>query len=361
MVVWLAHEANASGANIAMMEYAVALRDVYDFHFILPHGGNMIAKLNDLGFPTTIIHQYGWAVASTEKTRRVSLRVKLRSIKAVVDTCLLIKKLDARLVFTNTQVAFTAAIAADKLNLPHVWWLHEFGEEDFGFAIGFGKREKAERLIRKSKLIICNSEAVKKKFVAQMPYINIERIYQPVSFQKEFVQTASVNILRYLMFGQLIPAKGHIEVMKALLEAKKVDPSKKFTLHIKGPSEDAIYLQDLQHFIVQNHLQQDVKIETGFFDKETVLPSYDVLIVASTAEAFGRVIMEAGKAGLKVIVKNAGGAPELMNDTNGVLYNNTKELTDILAGKITLPNGAIRFNYNEEEEIIRLKNYLAIL
>lgn len=361
MVVWLAHEANASGANIAMMEYAVALRDEYNFHFILPHGGNMIAKLNDLGFPTTIIHQYGWAVPSTEKTMRVSLRIKLRSIKAVVDTCLLIRKLDARLVFTNTQVAFTAAIAADKLNLPHVWWLHEFGEEDFGFAIGFGKKEKAERLIRKSKLIICNSEAVKKKFVTQVPYINIERIYQPVSFQKELVQTASVNTIRYLMFSQLIPAKGHIEVLKALVEAKKVDPSKKFTLHIKGPSEDAIYLQELRNYLVKNELQQEVKIETGFFEKEAVLPLYDVLIVASIAEAFGRVIMEAGKAGSKVIVKNAGGSTELMNSTNGLLYNDTKELTEILIGEIAMPTGPTKFNYKEEEEILRLKDYLAIL
>lgn len=361
MIVWLAHEANLSGANIALMEYAAALQEEFDFHFILPHTGNMVPALKSLGFTSTVIYQYGWAVPSISKSQTVSLRVKLRSLKATRDTIRLIKKLEAKIVFTNTQIPFTAAMAADKLQLPHVWWLHEFGEEDFGFKIGFGREAKADRLMKKSKLIVCNSEAVKQKFSARMPEVHMERIYQPVCFKKRPGIEDPAPFIKYIMFGQIVSSKGHMEVLEAMAAAKKVSPVQKFFLHITGPSEDAAYLERLNNFITENDLQHEVKIETGFFEKEVVLPLYDVLIVASQAEAFGRVIIEAGKAGLKVIVKNSGGAPELINETNGLLYKDKMELTEILTGEIAMPKGPIEFNYKEEEEIGRLKKYLAIL
>ncbi len=360
-MVWLAHEANMSGANIAMMEYALVLKDEYDFHFILPHAGNMRNALENMGFATTIIHQYGWAVPVPGKRTGISWRVKLRSLKAIRDTCRVCKKEKATMVFTNTQIPFTAAVAANKLNLPHVWWLHEFGEEDFGFTIGFGKRDIGDRLMEKSRLIICNSEAIKRKFAFRMPGVHIERIYQPVSFKKRAELKSTTDIIKYLMFGQIVASKGHKEVLEALAAAIKIAPLRKMALHIKGPSEDESYVDSLRSLIKALDLQDKVIIDTGFFEKETVLPLYDVLIMASKAEAFGRAIIEAGKAGLKVIVKNNGGAPELMNTTNGLLYNSPMELTAILAGEIAMPPGPVVFNYSEETEMSNLKNYLAIL
>ncbi len=344
-----------------MMEYAFALKDEYDFHFIIPHDGNMISALEKIGFTATIIHQYGWAVPAISKPSPWSWRVKLRTLKAIRDTCRLCKKEKATLIFTNTQVPFTAAVAANKLQLPHVWWLHEFGEEDFGFTIGFGIRENADKLMRKSRLIICNSKALLQKFSFRMPAMQIECIYQPVSFQKRVAAKATESMVKYIMFGQMIRSKGHLQVLKAMAAAKKISPLRKMLLHIIGPSEDASYLKDLLAFIQVNNLQNEVKMDTGFFEKETILPLYDVLIVASKAEAFGRVIIEAGKAGLKVIVNNSGGAPELINATNGLLYNNARELTKILAGEISMPSGPIDFNYNEGTELNRLKKYLAVL
>jgi glycosyltransferase involved in cell wall biosynthesis len=88
------------------------------------------------------------------------------------------------------------------------------------------------------------------------------------------------------------------------------------------------------------------------------MPFYEVLIVASRSEAFGRVIVEAHKAGLQVVVKNSGGAPELVNETNGLLYSTEEELVLILAGEKKIPEGPSLMNYNEESEIKKLKNQL---
>ena len=88
------------------------------------------------------------------------------------------------------------------------------------------------------------------------------------------------------------------------------------------------------------------------------MPHYDFLIVASKAEAFGRVIIEANKMGLKVIVKNSGGAPELINETNGLFYNYEEDLVNIFNGSSNLKNCINEFTYKESDEILKLKKYL---
>ncbi|MBI1781722.1 MAG: glycosyltransferase [Sphingobacteriales bacterium] len=161
------------------------------------------------------------------------------------------------------------------------------------------------------------------------------------------------------MFGQIVRSKGHKEVLETIVKLKEETRLPlKFSLHIKGPSEDNVYLEELKRFCKNHQLEEVVKIETGFFDKEKVIPLYKKLIVASASEAFGRVIVEANKAGLKVIVRNSGGAPELVNETNGLVYNHPGELAKILAGDMALPGGKVCMNYEEDREIALLKNWL---
>jgi len=105
-------------------------------------------------------------------------------------------------------------------------------------------------------------------------------------------------------------------------------------------------------------LKPCVQILPGYFNKEDVLPHYEVLIVASKAEAFGRVIVEASKAGLRVVVRNSGGASELVNEGNGLLFNNQTELEDVLCGDRALPETDIYLNYDESQEIQNLTDLL---
>lgn len=360
LIVWQAHEGNLSGANIAMLEYIDALKETYRSHVILPHEGSMRKALTERAVPVSIIPQYGWAgsIPATAFIKRFKQFVRTRiAVKAVAE---LLQNTDATLVCTNTLVPFAAAKAAYKFGLPHVWWIHEYGEEDFGFRIGYGEPSRAYiKMQQWSKLVICNSKAVTKKFKTLLPAADVQCVYQPVSWR---TITASANkTVRsgYLMFGQLTASKGHLEVLEAVAKAKQLGV--KVTLTIKGPCEQPAYLALLQGFITEHHLQEQVSIETGFFSKEEVMPHYKVLIVASRSEAFGRVIVEANKAGLHVVVKNSGGAPELVNSSNGVLYNSTDELCAVFTGKISLPATAPMLSYNSEKEIIHLKQLLSAI
>ncbi len=89
--------------------------------------------------------------------------------------------------------------------------------------------------------------------------------------------------------------------------------------------------------------------------------------MCSRMEAFGRVTVEALKAGLPVIGSNSGGTTEIIeNNTNGVIfkYNNTNSLTNAIEKILlmetnnykTLQNNALktRYQYNKEKAKIAL-------
>ncbi len=356
-VVWQAHESNTSGANIAMLEYIDALHNVFSFFVILPHQGNMQQLLEQRHIPYTVIHQYGWTNLYSWWNMGKWMKVFLRTIMAIWQTTLLFKKEKPSIVCTNTIVPFTASVAAKLKRIPHVWWIHEFGKEDFGFTIGWGYEKISFWWMQKSsKLIIGNSKAISSKFRDMMSKAVIETIYQPVSWKGTTVR-ASENEAVFLMFGQLVEPKGHKDVLRAMIS--NIQQEKRMQrLDIIGPSEIEDYLIELQNIVHQNNLEEYVNIKVGFFDKEEIVPNYDVLIVASKAEAFGRVIVEANKAGLRVLVRNCGGSPELVNETNGLLYENQNVLSAILCGEIKFPDKVMSLNYDEDSEIIKLTTLL---
>ena len=355
-IVWQAHEANQSGANIALLEYVFCLQDVYDFHIILPHIGNMTAILKERKISFSVIHQNNWAQKFVWWDLINFFRISLRSYLAIRQIKKLLIREKSDIVFTNTQVPFTAAVAANRLNIPHVWWIHEFGEEDFGFKIGWGNQKWAYKKMQQwSQLIVYNSFAVANKFKLYIPSVKFCSIYQPVTWHGNIY--CEKKIAKFLIFGQITPSKGQKEVLLAMAANKKNNlPSNR--LHIKGPCENQTYLEELNQIIRDNNLQESVQIETGFFNKAEIMPMYEVLIVPSRSEAFGRVIVEANKAGLKVLVKNCGGAPELVNETNGLLYNTEDELKSILSGQKELIEGPCCLNYSESEEIEKIKDIL---
>ena len=353
--MWQAHEGNLSGANIALLEYIDALESHFDFWVVLPHGGSMIQALELRSIPFSVIHQYGWTNSFPRWKILKWLKVVVRSIMAIWQIKRLIRNLNVSIVCSNTLVPFTASAAAKQLGVPHIWWIHEFGKEDFGFKIGWGYEKVAYRWIQSSsQLIIGNSKAISAKFSKLMPKANIVSIYQPVSWNQHSAIHPISKKARFLIFGQLVASKGHITVLNAMSVIKKLGKQVP-SLHIIGPSEQPSYLKELKDLVNRYGLVEHVHIEVGFFEKEKTLPCYEVLIVASNCEAFGRVIVEANKSGISVLVRNSGGAPELINDSNGLLFQSQDELMSALCGEREFPASLnLHLNYDESFELEKL-------
>ncbi|RZK26383.1 MAG: glycosyltransferase [Flavobacterium sp.] len=358
-VLWVAHEGNYSGANIAMIEYIKKLKDEYISVVVLPHCGNMQGVLEGEGINYVIIPHYNWAKPMHWWQIIKWSKILIRSIVALRAFNMLITKKQIDLVFTNTILPYIGSVSALIKKKPHSWFIHEFGFEDFGFKIGWSRENLACRWMQKSsKLIVCNSYAVAAKFSKMMPSANLQVIYQPVTWKME--SKLIKEQWDFLMFGQIVDSKGHMEVLEALKKTKEKGFAAP-TLHIIGTSDDKQYYQKLKDFILENALGDKVSIYPGFYDKEKIIPAYKYLIVASKSEAFGRVIIEAQKAGKGVIVRNSGGAVELVDCSNGIKYDNAEHLERILSSPKNISFLGGKTIYDEDAEIIRLKKYLKSL
>ena len=65
---------------------------------------------------------------------------------------------------------------------------------------------------------------------------------------------------------------------------------------------------------------KDKVVFTGFReDLPQVMAAMDIVVVPSSAEPFGRVIIEAMASGKPVIAANSGGAPELISEESGLI------------------------------------------
>ena len=358
LILWQVHESNISGANRSMLDYLELMANEYSFHIVIPHEGHLSEKLFSLNIPFTIIKQYGWA-SSEKRNIFFYISVLLRNSIAFRKTCILINSLVPSLYFTNTIIPYIGAKAAYKSKIKHVWWIHEFGEEDFNFKIGFGNLQWAYNKMSKwSNLIICNSNAVKNKFenlILNVPFhTNYQLVKWPSSYIKPIVRKP------YLMFGQINESKGHLEVIKALGEVKN-KKLKLYPIDIIGPCHDLNYYSLLMDTINALGLNDYVSIKVGYFENFDIIPNYKALILASKCEAFGRVIIEACKSGLKVIAKSTGSIPELINQTNGLVYRDIDELVKILSTEQQVTYLDNRLNYSEEEEFENLQKLLSQL
>lgn len=345
LIIWQLHEGNLSGANHFVLDYIRKFSSEIKLHIILPHKGDMCIYLDKMFVPYTVIPQYGWA-RKIKSQKNYETRIFVRNFVALIQTLLLIQRLSPSLYFTNTITPYIGAKAAFLKSVKHVWWIHEFGEEDFGFKIGFGDSKYAyKKMSLWSSLIICNSSAVANKFEKLIFKVPFHINYQSVSWHLESLPQKKTA---YLMFGEIRPSKGHLEVIEAM--GNNIKNGKKiFPLEIFGPCNTKIYYDELISKINELELSDYIKIRVGYFSKYSIIPNYKYLIMASTCEAFGRVVVEAIKSDVKIIAKNSGALPEHINECNGVLYNNNRELQGILSGDSSIPSCKNYLNYNEEE------------
>lgn len=344
LIVWQLHESSISGANHFILDYITRFSLDFTFHIVLPHKGDMCLYLDKMFVPYTIIPQYGWA-NKNESQKIYRLRIIFRNFFALIQSLILIQKISPCLYFTNTIIPYVGAKAAFLKKIKHVWWIHEYGEEDFGFRIGFGNTKNAhEKISLWSSLVVCNSSAVANKFDKLILNVPFHINYQYVSWDSK---SFPIKKDAYLMFGEIRPQKGHLEVIEAmgfnLKNGRKILP-----LDIIGPCNSKIYYDELISKIDELGLTDFIKIKVGFFSKYLIIPNYKYLIMASSSEAFGRVVVEAIKSGVKIVAKNSGALPELINECNGVIYDDIQALQKILWDENLIPKCKNYLNYDEQ-------------
>jgi glycosyltransferase involved in cell wall biosynthesis len=312
------------GSELCAIESIESLQKTgVENHVILPAEGAVINRLENLSVSYKIIQHNWWMSSKPWKTY-----LKVFMLKGFYSSAASIKEYIKNngidVVITHSIVIPSGALGARLSNTPHVWYLHEYGDLDHQLKFEYGKSFSLKLINKLSKKIIVNSDALKKHFSKRLPAAKINRLYYSVNYPEftPLTEKPSGELL-LCMVGRIAKGKNQLVALKALalLKQEQIFPQLVF---VGGADPD--YLKLLEAYIKTHELEKQIAF-AGQTDRpwDFVMRSQAV-VVGSTMEAFGRVTVEAMKAGRIPIVSDTGAGPELItHNENGFLFDPEKE------------------------------------
>jgi glycosyltransferase involved in cell wall biosynthesis len=203
------------------------------------------------------------------------------------------------------------------------------------------------RALQRSDRVITNSQWIANRCqLANIAEEYTKVIYPPIdvnAFQQ--VSQIAVKALRETfhvsenqiaigIVGQIHPLKGQLEFVQAAIQVASVIPHAIFfVVGSSMTSEQSSFAEYLKTLVLEAGLNTRFHF-TGFRDDITVfLHLCDIVVVSSSIEAFGRVVVESMAAGCSVIGVNSGGIPEIIeHNVDGLLVpaQNIRALTDAI-------------------------------
>ena len=263
----------------------------------------------------------------------------LKNNKAEKKLLRIIEKEKIDIIHTNSSVVDIGAIAAKKANLNNVWHLRELGKQDFNF---YSVRYNfIRRMNENNNKFIAISKIVKQTWNKRgIDCDKIKIIYDGVD-AKQFAlrhNTASKKKLKMVMCGSFCEAKGQKILVDAVNKLKSTE-KEKLVIDFYGKTEGGYY-EEVKKLIQKYNLSNIFNFKGYINNVPTILNQYDIGILCSRSEAFGRVTVEYMMSGLCTIAPASGANLELIPDGCGILYKAedsnelSKVLDDIINGRV---------------------------
>lgn len=256
--------------------------------------------------------------------RKIKLNLKL--IKDIITSIKYknkIKEYNFDIIYTNTRVIFIGAFIARFLDIPHVWHIREFIQENDLSSIPMSNNIINEL----SDKVIVISEAIRRSIISKVEANKINLVYNGIQDSlrpkaSNFKLNGEFNIL---LAGTIISAKGQLDAAKAI----NILVNRGFhdiTLFYAGSDPDSrsktSYKREIIRFIEDNNLHKNIIFLDEVKDLNSLRLQMKIELMCSKSEAFGRVTIEGMKSGLVVIGANSGATPELIqHGENGLLYS----------------------------------------
>lgn len=322
---------STSGAFLSMIKLCNILQTKYNYEIlVLLHcngTGEKVLQENNIKYKK--INSFNWFVPYKPKTFKRKMKkalcylwmpiTRLYNNIAIYKIKKLIKEEKIDIVHINTSCCYVPAIAALKCNVPYVWHIREFLEEDQERCIW--NKKYGYKLISKANAVITISGTLFNKYKTIMPEANLMKIYNGID-EKVFLninhRIFNDSIIKMLMVGSINEGKGQWQAIQACKELFE-EGIKNFSLYIIGKKSE--YAINLEKKVNEFNLDENIK----FLGTKNNIGEYyaksDITFMCSKSEAFGRVTVEAMMAGSLVIGANTAATSELIDDNKtGLLY-----------------------------------------
>ncbi|MBE6101885.1 MAG: glycosyltransferase family 4 protein [Selenomonas ruminantium] len=316
-VLFFTHGSELLGANRSLLQNLLYWQEMgIELFVISPSLGDLNAALSTHGIPS-MTAPYSWWVGEINS-------VHIYDNTVVEDKLInMLVKCNFDLVYSNSSVIDIGAHIAERLNLPHIWHIREFVEEDFNWRFLLGRKESLKYILDKSFAAICISKALMRK-CEEVVGRKDEFFLIPNGVRLESLGNDNCNkfcqdVLRIGMCGAVQESKNQKDLIVALSLLTK-DVLQHFEVEFYGP-QNPDYQEVLDKYIDSNGLSDRVRFYGYTQDVVSHLRTCHIGVMASRMEAFGRVTVEYMLAGLLTIASNTGANPELLrNGKDGLLY-----------------------------------------
>lgn len=357
-VLFVTHYKELYGANRSLLQMILELREKgVDPTVMLPSygnaspGNNLAAELEKMEIPyieTPIRFDKHGDWKKVLANYIISIFYKKKAYLAI-------KGIDFDLVHSNSSVISVGAYIADKLNVPHIWHIREFGDLDYGLKTPFG-RWFQRILYRGKNTFIAISKKVKEYY---QPYIgnqDIRLIYNGIApFQLN--RSATGDKVEFCIVGLIQAQKGHEELLEAAKVLVSLRGIKNFHINIIGGGYQPC-VDHISECIRKMELTEYVSMLGRRSDVTDLLAKMDVGIMASSHEAFGRVTVEYMMAGLPVIASDGGANTEIVKDhETGLIYQSGDSLSLADKMEFLINNPSVRESYGAKGLELALKGF----
>lgn len=165
--------------------------------------------------------------------------------------------------------------------------------------------------------------------------------------------------LLFGLIGRFDPHKGQVILLEAMERCK----SKEFSVVLLGEptkNEGTTYYDQMMKIIEESQLQNRVFVRPFRKDTEPFYKAIDWFIMASRAETFGMVTIEAMACGTPTLGSNAGGTPEILNQEKyGVLFE-PMNATDLAQKIDKIIEEKISIDPNSLKEEVKIYGHNAV-
>ena len=312
------------GANRAMVAMIKDMRDRYSVRFtvLMPSvdDGELEEVLISENIPYIIAPMKMWVMPALAKLKR------LRSLSAEIKSNVLYKgilkqirdrKID--LIYTNNSTVQYGALLSEKLHIPHVWHVREFGRRDYDIVFSYPKKKRVG-YFRKAAKVIAISDAIKDYADTDLcPRVEIKRIYDGISLYKHLKTDFNKDKpLKVVCSGALQPGKNQIELLMAVSGLINNGESE-FEIYLIGDGNE--YKETLKSYVKEHEIEKYIHFMGYREDVRNLLDDMDLGVICSKSEGFGLVTCEYMESSMPVIGAATGGTIEIIDDNEtGFLY-----------------------------------------
>lgn len=219
-----------------------------------------------------------------------------------------VKQINPDVIYSNSSADCYSVWISKLLQKKHVMHVREFMQEDFGAFYIFGRTCKKRKILKSDKIIFV-SNAVANAVVGNVPQ-NGKVVYNGLPIPKEIepYHLDKMNI-RLGVVGNIDISKQQHLIIGFMPKILEKYPGA--TLHIVGDKECPYKARIIQQ-VKDLKLEKNVVFEGFVQNTDEIYSKFDILVMCSRSEAFGRVTIEAMMRNKPVMGYGVGGTSELI-------------------------------------------------